>query len=288
MPVLSELKLCTHRTKAIIWMEAAKRLGIAYVAVAAGTVATVLAERLSDTRAAALVTSSELEPIALAAATELDAASGASLRAIVLTRLLPEQQSPQHESVASSHAATPKRVAASELLVRATKELRRRQLRPTKVLGTPADSSSSSEAISSLVHGETRQWVSGLWQFAAAAAVDASHPLFVLYTSGSTGRPKGIVHCHGGYAVGLVETCRAVFDLRAERRDPRLDHWSIVHDRQRTAMRDAIRSARWLSHLATQPLRGHHRAPSRHDPQGGLYIPADGHDGRFRRANRAA
>ena len=43
-------------------------------------------------------------------------------------------------------------------------------------------------------------------------------PLFILYTSGSTGKPKGIVHVHGGYQVGLVETCRAVFDLRPERR----------------------------------------------------------------------
>ena len=48
--------------------------------------------------------------------------------------------------------------------------------------------------------------------------VEASHPLFILYTSGSTGKPKGIVHVHGGYQVGLVETCRAVFDLRPERR----------------------------------------------------------------------
>ena len=43
--------------------------------------------------------------------------------------------------------------------------------------------------------------------------VDASFPLFILHTSGSTGKPKGIVHCHGGYQVGLCVTARLVMGL---------------------------------------------------------------------------
>ena len=41
-------------------MEAAKRVGLAYVAVAAGTVAAVLADRLRDTLGAVLMTRAEL------------------------------------------------------------------------------------------------------------------------------------------------------------------------------------------------------------------------------------
>ena len=49
----------------------------------------------------------------------------------------------------------------------------------------------------------------------AAVPVPSDHPLFVSYTSGSTGRPKGIVHGHGGYVSGVLETMRAVFECAA-------------------------------------------------------------------------
>ena len=49
----------------------------------------------------------------------------------------------------------------------------------------------------------------------AAVPVPSDHPLFVSYTSGSTGRPKGIVHGHGGYVSGVLETMRAVFECVA-------------------------------------------------------------------------
>ena len=49
----------------------------------------------------------------------------------------------------------------------------------------------------------------------AAVPVPSDHPLFVSYTSGSTGRPKGIVHGHGGYVSGVLETMRSVFECAA-------------------------------------------------------------------------
>jgi acyl-coenzyme A synthetase/AMP-(fatty) acid ligase len=55
---------------------------------------------------------------------------------------------------------------------------------------------------------------------AAAAAVDAEHPLFILYTSGSTGKPKGVLHTSAGYLAGAYVSARYVFDLR-----PRTCYW---------------------------------------------------------------
>ena len=56
--------------------------------------------------------------------------------------------------------------------------------------------------------------IEGCPSTADAEIMDATDPLFVLYTSGSTGKPKGIVHCHGGYMVGVYQTMKWVFDLR--------------------------------------------------------------------------
>jgi acetyl-CoA synthetase len=46
--------------------------------------------------------------------------------------------------------------------------------------------------------------------------MDSEDILYILYTSGSTGKPKGIVHIQAGYAVGVYETTKFVFDIRPD------------------------------------------------------------------------
>ena len=169
--------------RAPIWISAAKRAAMPYVAVASGTASTALASRLDDTRAAALLTSDELLPPAHAACASLDAPPAgvrvpdATTRAALASSSTTSLPDGWTDATAHMHAARERLPDEMFLLVLSTE----RQL-------------------------------AALWSLATPAAVDASFPLFILYTSGSTGKPKGIVHAHGGYEVGLRRTSRVVLD----------------------------------------------------------------------------
>ena len=45
--------------------------------------------------------------------------------------------------------------------------------------------------------------------------VEANFPCFITFTSGSTGKPKGVVHCHGGYAVGVMQSMHLVLGVKS-------------------------------------------------------------------------
>ena len=170
--------LLPNGPSAVVWITAAKRSGIIFCAVAAGTAASSVATRLTDTMASVLITAESVVPSAQEAMEIV--ADKVTIRGVIAE---PEQLA----------GPTPAGWSlASELLA------------PLQTLvPSPAEVSAI-------------DLVRACWHtcLAPPLPLDASYPLFALYTSGSTGKPKGIVHTHGGYQVGIVATTAIVFDAQ--------------------------------------------------------------------------
>src|ERR1700758_2187555 len=71
------------------------------------------------------------------------------------------------------------------------------------------------QAMATLEDGRDLEWSDALAaaQPAGCVPVEATDPLYILYTSGTTGKPKGVVRDHGGHAVALAWSMRAVYDM---------------------------------------------------------------------------
>ena len=72
------------------------------------------------------------------------------------------------------------------------------------------------QCAATLISGRDLDWADAVAAatLAPCASVAATDPLYILYTSGTTGKPKGVVRDHGGHAVALAWSMRAVYDMR--------------------------------------------------------------------------
>ena len=178
--------------RAVVWMEAAKRMGTPYVAIAAGSSSATLADRLADTGAVVLVTTAAQSGVVLDALAGLHASVSAPV-VVLLEGFIDEANNRAEE------LTVPSSWLNAHALLTHPDALTDHTLKP----GRPDP-----------VSAAPQQFVAHVWSAAAPALpVEASWPLFILYTSGSTGKPKGIVHVHGGYEVGLRLSAERVLGL---------------------------------------------------------------------------
>ena len=174
-------------------MEAAKRVGLLYVAIAAGTVANVLSDRLRDTGASVVLTTTDLLPVVQSACKQTHI-EDVSLPKHVVVPIDTTSDIASRAGASSAHVAT-------EQLLHASRDAFRHHVQVTRSSGSPAVAGNLEAGTPD---GKLRQGtaetladvctVHEVRSLVAPVPVEASHPLFMLYTSGSTGKPRGIVH----------------------------------------------------------------------------------------------
>ena len=148
--------------RVIVWISAAKRVAMPYVAVASGTASSSLANRLVDTGATLLVTS----------ATQTSTVKGAF-------QLMEEPPAGWLvETAKTSSATNTPQPAPVEGFSDASSALYGARVQFLANNGGKVAESLRGTAL-----------VAPLWQLIEPSPVDANFPLFILYTSGSTGRP---------------------------------------------------------------------------------------------------
>jgi acyl-coenzyme A synthetase/AMP-(fatty) acid ligase len=166
---------------AVVWIQAAKRLAVPYVAISGGTAPTSVTQRLDDVGASVLITCAALAQDAT------EAAAAAASPPLILSTDGP-----------TAHPSAPAVQAAPVLLSKAQAAI---------------EAVAIAAGIESLQTLADQDLVRLLWRLVPPKPVEASHPLFILYTSGSTGKPKGIVHAHAGFQVGLCATSSIALGL---------------------------------------------------------------------------
>ena len=111
--------------------------------------------------------------------------------------------------VSASCGIEGQRVIAYKPLLDAALELSSHRVGRCIVLQRP-------QATAALTAGRDLDWADAVRgaEPAECVALEATDPLYILYTSGTTGKPKGVVRDHGGHAVALAWSMRAIYAMQ--------------------------------------------------------------------------